>query len=199
MIISNPLTYLEWLMLRWASEQPKFHTFFITGKNIVSHFDFTPDANKAARSLIEKGYFSSTDIGRYSINEHGIMASLSESEPLWIPRKIPKFGEHEHKALSALYDLGASDAWTRLTELPGMSRMRLVGALQSLVANGLATAVAKEGSSEIFNKENVLRPTLFKCSRYGWQYMLTTDAAMKLCELDLAEEEINLNEERDSV
>lgn len=182
------LSYLEWLFLRWASEQPRHRFFYLTGEKVVSQYDFTPDASKVAKAMVQRGLFVASDLHCYRINQAGIELAISASAPSHGPLKIPPIASPEHAALNALYDAGAAQDWVSLSSLSGVSRTRMVVALQSLVANDYAIAIAYAGSAEIFSASNVLLPTLFKHSRFSWKYKLTDQGVEKLCELDLADD-----------
>lgn len=185
---AESLSYLEWLFLRWASEQPRHRFFYLTGEKVVSQYDFTPDASKVAKSMVQRGLFAASDLHCYRINQAGIEMAISAPAPSHGPLKIPPVDVPEHEALNALYDKGAAHEWVALSGLSGVGRTRMVAALQSLVANEYAIAIAHTGSTEIYSASNVLLPTLFKHSRFSWRYKLTDKGVERLCELDLAED-----------
>lgn len=184
MTTDDPLSYVEWAFLSWVAENPKSHCFYITANKVISQFEFTAEADKAAQSLVKRGFFAATSYRCYRINDAGLDALSGMTKPEWQAPSIPAFSISEHVVLNALYERGAGSEWQALTSVDGLGRAKLVSSLQALVAHGLAIATPKPGA-EIYTQENVRCPSLFKHSRFGWQYMLTTRGVEKLCELDL--------------
>ena len=184
MATDDPLSYVEWAFLSWVAENPKSHCFYITANKVISQFEFTAEADKAAQSLVKRGFFDATSYRCYRINDAGLGALRDAAKPEWQTPNTPAFSVNEHVALNSLYERGADSEWKMLTSVDGLSRAKLVSALQALVAHGLATATQKPGA-EIYTQENVRCPSLFRHSRFGWHYMLTTHGVEKLCELDL--------------